>query len=65
MKRSKALGKIYDILYPYVDLTDDCEYVTNEILDELEKLGMSPPSYVLNKQGSVWHCEEVDEWEEE
>lgn len=47
MKRSEVLGKIFNILYPYVDLMDDGEFITNEILDELEKLGMLPPNMAI------------------
>ena len=45
MKRSVALGKIWDILYRNIGelSNDECALLSHDILSELENLGIAPP----------------------
>ena len=65
MKRSQALGKIYDILYQNTDEPENnLEDITHMILDTLEREGMIPPAFLYefgDGDLQTW----TNEWESE
>ena len=66
MKKSEVLGKIWSVLYQKTDLEEEgLRILAEELLDELEELGMLPPERAMYSFDGSQFDGNANVWEQE